>query len=116
MPPASTSIPSSNLNTPFSPRSTPAARDRELFWILLAISLILFLETFLAIAWIRRHNLASKARWKRLRERGVVIVSGPAIAWVGDLPLQQQVSYINLRRTAEASRYNITRENDRTLA
>jgi hypothetical protein len=102
----------SRHDTPFSPRSTRTPRDWELFWILLTVGLILFLEVVLAVVCIRTHNRQSKARWKRLRERGVVIVSGPAIAWVRDLPLQQQVSYLNLRQTAEASRYNVARHNE----
>ncbi|KAH7076554.1 hypothetical protein BKA63DRAFT_564940 [Paraphoma chrysanthemicola] len=98
-------------DTPFTPRSTPTHRDWELIWILVAISVILFLEVVLPIVWIRKQNLNSKARWKRLRHRGIVVVSGPAIARGGDLPLQQEVSYLNLRRTAESSRYNLNRDN-----
>ncbi|KAH7086739.1 hypothetical protein FB567DRAFT_592610 [Paraphoma chrysanthemicola] len=83
-------------DTPFTPRSTPTPRDWELIWILVAIGVILFLEVVLAIVWIRKQNLNSKARWKRLRDRGIVV----------------GVSYLNLRKTAESSRYNVNRGNE----
>jgi hypothetical protein len=71
---------------------------------LTSVSIILFFELVVAIAWIRILHLRSQARWRRLRERGVVIVSGPALVWVQDLPVQRQVSYLNLRERVERDR------------
>jgi hypothetical protein len=91
---------------PPSPRSprTPPDRDWPLIWVLTSVSIILFFELVVAIAWIRILHLRSQARWRRLRERGVVIVSGPALVWVQDLPVQRQVSYLNLRERVERDR------------
>ncbi|PZC98046.1 hypothetical protein A1F97_02579 [Pyrenophora tritici-repentis] len=67
----------------------------QLFIILVVVGILLF-ETFLAIAYIRYHNLSSKARWRRLRERGVVVVNGPALIWTDTLPPAPTTSTFNL--------------------
>jgi hypothetical protein len=74
-------------SSPLATRMTSAhhIRDWPLTWVLIAVGSILFLELILAIVWIRIHNLRSKARWRRLRQRGVVIVSGAALLWTKDL-------------------------------
>lgn len=89
--------------SPLTPRSTPAhySHDWPLIWILITVGSILLLEIVLALAWLRIHNLRSKARWKRLRDRGVVIVSGAALLWTRDLPLRPYISYLNLRQVIE---------------
>jgi hypothetical protein len=88
--------------SPLTPRSTPAthARDWSLFWILVAVLSVLFLELVLALSWIRYHNIRSKARWRSLRERGVVVVNGSTLIWVSDLPPRRQVSKFNLREVS----------------
>jgi hypothetical protein len=91
-------------SSPLLPRQTPAldeSRDWTLLWILITHTAILALELVLALAWIRIHNLRSKARWRRLRERGVVVVSGAAMIWAYDLPLRRGVSYFDVRRAME---------------
>ena len=99
-------------DTPRSPRSTPATFpvDWELAWILITVAGLLVLELTLVLTCIRCHNLRSKARWRRLRERGVVVVSGPALLWVGDLPIRNQISYFNLRQAAASSRQALVYE------
>lgn len=100
---------SPKTSSPLSPRSSPAKHplDWELLCILVIVASILIAELILAIGSIRWHNLRSKARWKRLREHGVVIVSGPALLWAGDIPVPRQVSYFNLRAAAEASKIQL---------
>lgn len=93
------SLPILPLTSPLDLRVTPAtpATDWPLLYILLAASIILALEVALVITWLRIHNLRSKARWRRLRERGVVVVSGAAMIWVDDLPTRREgISRINL--------------------
>jgi hypothetical protein len=86
-------------NNPLTPRTTPTihTRDVTILWILVTVLSILFLELILALAWIRIHNIRSKARWRSLRKRGIVVVSGPALIWASDLPVQRQVSKFDLR-------------------
>jgi hypothetical protein len=89
--------------TPLSPYTTPTTYERDwpLISVLIAVFGILFLEFTLAIVWIRIHNLRNKARWRRLRNRGVVIVSGAALVWVEDLPPRKQISYYNFRENID---------------
>jgi hypothetical protein len=100
-------LPSVRPITPLSPRTTVATYERDwpLIWVLTTVFGIVFLEFVLAITWICIHNLRSKARWRHLRERGVVIVSGAALVWVDDLPLRRQISYFNLREKIEKEKH-----------
>ncbi|KAE8832827.1 hypothetical protein PTNB73_09771 [Pyrenophora teres f. teres] len=66
--------------------SQRGSTDRTQLCVVLAVVGIVLIQTFLAIAYIRFHNLSSKARWRRLRERGVVFVNGPALIWTNTLP------------------------------
>lgn len=88
-----------------TPKHTPNPFliDWELLSIILVVSCIVLLEIAAALAYIRIHNLRSKARWRRLRERGVVIVDGPTLIWADDLPPQPTFSTFNLRQLARAS-------------
>jgi hypothetical protein len=70
--------------------------DWTLISILIGVGAFLLLELAFAIAWLRIHNLHSKARWSRLREQGVVVVSGAAMVWMNDLPIKRGVSHVNL--------------------
>ena len=111
--PAPASMPAVLLaDTPLSPRSTPDRYpvDWDMFWILLAVTGILLLEAAIAIGWVCFHHTRSTRRWQRMRKKGVVVVSGPALLWVGDLPVRNQISYFNLRQAAEASRRTLERE------
>jgi hypothetical protein len=88
--------------------------DWHLLWILVIVAGILVFQCALALAWIRFHNLNSKARWRRLRERGVVVVHGPALVWAADLPPRRDVSYINLGQAMQhASRVRVMTSLDR---
>ncbi|KAH3948297.1 hypothetical protein HBI56_124950 [Parastagonospora nodorum] len=86
-----------------SARAAPAhlPRDWPLIWTLITVGVILVIELVFAILWIRVHNLRSKARWARLHQRGVVIVSGAALLWTEDLPLKPYISHLNLRQIVE---------------
>ncbi|CAO2656994.1 Nn.00g057970.m01.CDS01 [Neocucurbitaria sp. VM-36] len=77
--------------------------DWELVYIILGVIGIVFLEILIVFGCIRLHNLRSKARWRRLRERGVVVVNGPALIWADDLPPQPTFSSFNLRHILEDS-------------
>ncbi|KAF1912540.1 hypothetical protein BDU57DRAFT_459278 [Ampelomyces quisqualis] len=93
------SLPRRTPASPLEPLVTPAvhATDWPLIYILLTVFIILSLEFALAITWIRIHNLRSKARWRSLRERGVIIVSGAAMVWAQDLPSRRGgISRMNL--------------------
>jgi hypothetical protein len=89
--------------SPLSARSTPAhdARDWPLIWVLVTVGIILLLELVLVVALLRVRHLRSEARWRRLRDRGVVIVSGAALLWTKDLPLRPYISYLNLRQIVD---------------
>jgi hypothetical protein len=76
-------------------------QDWDLIYILITIAILIILELILVFTCIRIHNLHSKARWKRLRERGVVVVNGPALIWMDNLPLRRGISLFNVRQTAE---------------
>ncbi|KAH4026153.1 hypothetical protein HBH92_173650 [Parastagonospora nodorum] len=86
-----------------SARAAPAhlPRDWPLIWTFITVGVILVIELVFAILWIRVHNLRSKARWARLHQRGVVIVSGAALLWTEDLPLKPYISHLNLRQIVE---------------
>jgi hypothetical protein len=88
---------------PLLSRTTPATylQDWELIYILVTIAILLILELTLVFTCIRIHNLHSKARWRRLRERGVVVVNGPALIWMDNLPLRRGISLFNVRQPAE---------------
>jgi hypothetical protein len=104
-------------SNPFQRLQTPVTnhRDWALIWILLTVTAVVVIEIILAIVWIRIHNLRSKARWRRLRERGVVIVNGAALVWIHDLPMQNGVSYFHLKQAVERETKKVARrwEDDR---
>ncbi|KAL5121357.1 hypothetical protein ACEQ8H_000825 [Pleosporales sp. CAS-2024a] len=104
-------------HSPLSSRKTPAhpPRDWPLIWVLSALSLILSLQLVLAIAWIRVHNVRSKARWQRLRQRGVVIVSGAALLWSQDVAapaLKPSISHQYLQQALEKQRVEEVGDDD----
>lgn len=76
-------------------------RDWSLYWVLLTVGVIITFEIILALAWLRIHNLRSKARWRRLRNRGIVIVSGSALVYVDDLPRRHGVSRYDIQEKRE---------------
>ncbi|KAH8733003.1 hypothetical protein GQ44DRAFT_15365 [Phaeosphaeriaceae sp. PMI808] len=98
-------------DNPHSPRSMPTTHsfDAELIWTLFILSGILLLQAVLGISCIHYHNLRSKARWRILRERGIVIVNNSTLVWADSLPLQSQISYINLKNaiTPKASKQKV---------
>jgi hypothetical protein len=77
--------------------------DFELFLVLTIVTGILVLQLLAVLIALRRHNVRDKAKWKRLREDGVVIVSGPAMAWVNEAPPRATFSTFNLRQTLQTS-------------
>ena len=97
--------------SPLFPRSTHAKylMDRQTSWVLLAVALILLIELALAVAFIFYFHAQRTSYWEQKRKDGIVIVSGPALIWVGDLPARHHISYINLRKAAEASRMTLPR-------
>ncbi|KAF1946293.1 hypothetical protein EJ02DRAFT_329435, partial [Clathrospora elynae] len=79
--------------------------DWTLIWIIFGVAgiLILILETAFVFTAIRLANVYSKARWTRLRQRGVVIVDGPALIWTDTIPIAPKTSTFNLRQTLQES-------------
>ncbi|KAF2132547.1 hypothetical protein P153DRAFT_262898, partial [Dothidotthia symphoricarpi CBS 119687] len=69
--------------------------------VLTAVAGILVLEAFATIAYLRWHDRSSKAKWKRLRERGVVVVDGPVLMWTDNLPPRPTNSTFNLHQTLQ---------------
>jgi hypothetical protein len=96
-----------SIFTHFGPRSItdiPTIPDFELFLVLTVVSSILFLQLLAVLLALRRHNVQSKARWRRMRDEGVVVVSGPAMIWISQAPPRATFSTFDLRRHREASR------------
>lgn len=87
--------PNPNLHLPPPQQRT---FNNSLLYILLTLFAILLLETFLVLGYLRYHNLASKKRWRELRERGEVLVDGPVMVWAEDLPPRRTVSRVDLGR------------------
>jgi hypothetical protein len=77
-----------------------------LIWVLVTVGSILLLEALLVVALLHRSTLRRRARWRRLHDRGVVIVSGAALLWTKDLPLRPYISYLNLRQIAHQQKPN----------
>ncbi|KAF1837493.1 hypothetical protein BDW02DRAFT_565971 [Decorospora gaudefroyi] len=79
-------------------------------WLLLCIVLgIVLLQAVLILTCLRLGIAYSKARWKRLRQRGTVIVDGPAaLIWTDRLPPAPTVSTYNLRQLQQESQDRIT--------
>lgn len=75
--------------------------DLPLIWILVVLASIFIFQTAAILSLLRLHNVRSKARWRRLRERGVVIVDGPTLIWRDDLPPPPTRSTMNLRQTLQ---------------
>jgi hypothetical protein len=96
------------LCSQLSARSTPThyTRDWALIWVLVTVGSILLLEALLVVALLHRSTLRRRARWRRLHDRGVVIVSGAALLWTKDLPLRPYISYLNLRQIADQQKPN----------
>ncbi|RMZ66684.1 hypothetical protein GMOD_00002043 [Pyrenophora seminiperda CCB06] len=88
---------------PILTTATPVASQRDLidrtqvYVILIVLGIILF-QIALAFAYIRFLNLSSKTRWRRLRQRGVVVVNGPALIWTNTIPPPPLTSTFNLRQ------------------
>lgn len=77
--------------------------DWQLIWIILGVTVVILFQICAVLTCIWIHNIRSKARWLRLRERGIVIVDGPALIWADDLPPQSTISTFNLRQFSEAN-------------
>ncbi|EFQ87194.1 hypothetical protein P3342_001440 [Pyrenophora teres f. teres] len=96
--------------------SQRGSTDRTQLCVVLAVVGIVLIQTFLAIAYIRFHNLSSKARWRRLRERGVVFVNGPALIWTNTLPPAPLTSTFNLHHIQQISREQVARYQQRAVS
>lgn len=96
------------LTTSTSNNSQRDSFDRPQFCVILAVLGIVLIQTTLAIAYIRFLNLNSKARWRRLRQRGVVIVDGPALIWTNEIPPAPLTSTFNLRQASRRSNEQAT--------
>lgn len=81
--------------------------DYELLLVLATVFGILALQLTAILILLRRHNLRDKAKWKRLRLEGVVIVDGPAMTWVAQAPPRPTFSTFNLRQGMDASRNSV---------
>ena len=97
---------------PILTTATPSDSQRDsIDWaqlfVILAVVGILLIQTVLAIAYIRFLNLSSKARWRRLRQRGVVFVNGPALIWTSTIPPAPLTSTFNLRQIPQNSKYQV---------
>ncbi|KAH6879161.1 hypothetical protein BKA58DRAFT_436854 [Alternaria rosae] len=77
--------------------------DWPLFLIILGVIIILLFQILFVFALLRWSNVRGKARWKRLRQRGVVILDGPALIWANSMPPGPTVSTFNLRQTLQTS-------------
>ncbi|KAF2846823.1 hypothetical protein T440DRAFT_404927 [Plenodomus tracheiphilus IPT5] len=75
----------------------PSAIDWSVVWVLLGVTGIVLLQIAVVIAFLWDRKKRSETRWRLLRERGVVIIDGPALIWVNDLPPRPTLSTFNLR-------------------
>ncbi|KAH6637938.1 hypothetical protein C7974DRAFT_411394 [Boeremia exigua] len=64
------------------------AADRELLITLLTVAGIILLQILLVIAYLAYLNWKGKAKWRRLSERGIVVINGPAFR-----QLENQVTF-----------------------
>jgi len=94
-----------STHIPLAPLSLP---DWPLFLIIIGVLIILLCQIILVIAFLRWSNVHSKARWRRLRQRGVVILDGPALIWTNPIPPGPTVSTFNLRQTLRTSDERVT--------
>lgn len=83
--------------------ATPTSRatypiDWSLIWIIFIITGILFLQTVSVLTLLYLLVLRRETYWRRLRERGEVILDGPVLIWTRDLPPKPTISTFNLRR------------------
>jgi hypothetical protein len=100
-----------HYHNPFHTRNHKSHHhDWTLIWILVGVGAFLLLELVLALAWLRIHNLRSKARWSRLRERGVVVVSGAAMVYMDGIPTGRGISYVNFKQAVRAEKEVLERE------
>jgi hypothetical protein len=86
-----------------APAAHRSRTDWPLLWVLISVSSILIFQVLIVIAFIRWANVHSKARWRRLRQRGVVILDGPALIWTNPIPPAPAISTFNLRQTFQTS-------------
>lgn len=80
--------------------------DTELLIILVTVTGIITLQILVAITFLCYRNYKGKARWRRLRQRGIVLLDGPAMYWTDDLPIPPipvQVETLRLGQAAHAS-------------
>lgn len=61
--------------------------DAELLFVLLIVAGIVTLQVLVIISFLCYRNYKGKARWRRLRERGIILLEGPAMYWTDDLPV-----------------------------
>jgi hypothetical protein len=85
---------------PASTQTLVAHRSRTdwpLLWIIIGVISILLFQTLFVIAFLRCTNIRSKARWRRLREGGVVNLDGPALIWRHPIQSGPATSSFNLQ-------------------
>ncbi len=93
-------MPALTSDNPYLPTKHPTLRlpvDWQTLATILAVIAVLLLEICIALTWLRCHDQRSKAKWRRRRENGIVIVNGPVLVWADDLPPQRLYSAFNLR-------------------
>lgn len=61
--------------------------DFELFLVLVTVAGVIFLQTLAVISCLYYNNYHGKAKWRRLRKKGIVVVNGPVLYWADDDPL-----------------------------
>ncbi|KAF2622799.1 hypothetical protein BU25DRAFT_351535, partial [Macroventuria anomochaeta] len=78
--------------------------DSELLVILTTVGGIISLQVLVVITCLIYRNYKDKAKWRRLRQQGIVVVNGPALYWTDDQPLPPVPIDTNMVQAQQASR------------
>jgi hypothetical protein len=76
--------------------------DPELSLVLIVVGGVLLLQIFAAIAILWYCDVKGKAKWRHLREQGIVVVNGPALYWADEMLARPYRPGYNVRQVKRA--------------
>ena len=77
--------------------------DPELLVVLITVASVITLQILAVVSFLCYRNYKGKARWRHLREEGIVLLDGPAMYWTDDLPIPPVPIQVGILRSGHAA-------------
>lgn len=83
--------------------ATSPLTDSEFLVVLITVAGIITLQILGIISFLYYRNYQGKARWRRLREEGIVLLEEPAMYWADDVPIPPVPVQVDTSRSVQAA-------------